>query len=289
MTFGLSTSASSPERSEFTRRPLRTRGLELDLDQDLNAPRAPHPRRRRSRAGILGGTHDWHDDVMTEGELGELLRATAPAVIAGEIVPGIDAATRICSGRAPGGRGGRRARHGASRCRVRRPAASELSSEMQPRPVAAEQRRAPSGRRATLPKLPLPVAPLEVVRPRARVAAGDDSNEVYAAKTRELPALVRISDLNAIAPAASASETERVQLQASPEPSVPSTEGVWPVSEDINLEDSNASTRGTSGESTSVPFERPIVRIAAASDGPGATRSEDEACTVAARRRSCCR
>jgi twitching motility protein PilT len=36
---------------------------------------------------MLGGSHDWHDDVMTEGELGELLRATAAAVMAGEIGP----------------------------------------------------------------------------------------------------------------------------------------------------------------------------------------------------------
>jgi twitching motility protein PilT len=94
-------------------------------------------------------------------------------------------------------------------------------------------------------------------------------------ETRELPALVEYQ-IERDRAAASAAETERVQLQESPEHSVPSTEGVWPVSEDINLEDSNASTRGTSGESTSVPFERPIVRIAAAPDGPGATRSEDE-------------
>lgn len=35
----------------------------------------------------LAGAQDWGDDVMTEGELGELLRATAAAVIAGEINP----------------------------------------------------------------------------------------------------------------------------------------------------------------------------------------------------------
>lgn len=35
----------------------------------------------------LAGAQDWGDDVMTEGELGELLRATAAAVIAGEITP----------------------------------------------------------------------------------------------------------------------------------------------------------------------------------------------------------
>jgi len=35
----------------------------------------------------LAGGQDWGDDVMTEGELGELLRATAAAVIAGEINP----------------------------------------------------------------------------------------------------------------------------------------------------------------------------------------------------------
>jgi hypothetical protein len=94
-------------------------------------------------------------------------------------------------------------------------------------------------------------------------------------ETRELPALVEYQ-LERDRAAASAAATEPVQLKESQEHSVPSTEGVWPVSEDVTLEDSRASTRGTSGESTPVPSERPVVRLAAVSDGPGTTRGEDE-------------
>ena len=57
-------------------------GLELDLDQELDAEAFSLD--ADVEAGILAATQEWGDDVMTEGDLGELLRATASAVITGE-------------------------------------------------------------------------------------------------------------------------------------------------------------------------------------------------------------
>jgi twitching motility protein PilT len=59
----------------------------LDLDSDRDLVEELTSIDSEFDGGMLGGSHDWHDDVMTEGELGELLRATAAAVIAGEIGP----------------------------------------------------------------------------------------------------------------------------------------------------------------------------------------------------------
>jgi twitching motility protein PilT len=59
----------------------------LDLDSDRDFAEELTSIDAEFDGGMLGGSHDWHDDVMTEGELGELLRATAAAVIAGEIGP----------------------------------------------------------------------------------------------------------------------------------------------------------------------------------------------------------
>ena len=59
----------------------------LDLDSDRDFVEELTSIDSELDGGMLGGSHDWHDDVMTEGELGELLRATAAAVIAGEIGP----------------------------------------------------------------------------------------------------------------------------------------------------------------------------------------------------------
>jgi hypothetical protein len=59
----------------------------LDLDSDRDFVEELTSIDSEFDGGMLGGSHDWHDDVMTEGELGELLRATAAAVIAGEIGP----------------------------------------------------------------------------------------------------------------------------------------------------------------------------------------------------------
>ena len=245
-------------------------GLELDLDQDLDLDQEFDLDQELDahafsldadvEAGILAATQEWGDDVMTEGELGELLRATASAVIAGETL-GINAPP---DSDAPG------------------PAAVAEPEEAPAPPAAAyEEERAVSAEEqpitaaAAEPEPPLPVEPLGEAPASVAAASAISPENSVSRETRELPALVEYQ-LERDRAAASAAETERVQLQESPEHSVPSTEGVWPVSEDINLEDSNASTRGTSGESTSVPFERPIVRIAAAPDGPAATRSEDE-------------
>jgi twitching motility protein PilT len=59
----------------------------LDLDSDRDLVDELTGIDTEFDGGMLGGSHEWHDDVMTEGELGELLRATAAAVIAGEIGP----------------------------------------------------------------------------------------------------------------------------------------------------------------------------------------------------------
>jgi hypothetical protein len=59
----------------------------IDIDSDRDLAEELTSLDAGFDGGMLGGSHDWHDDVMTEGELGELLRATAAAVIAGEIRP----------------------------------------------------------------------------------------------------------------------------------------------------------------------------------------------------------
>jgi twitching motility protein PilT len=59
----------------------------IDIDSDRDLAEQLTSLDAEFEGGMLGGSHDWHDDVMTEGELGELLRATAAAVIAGEIGP----------------------------------------------------------------------------------------------------------------------------------------------------------------------------------------------------------
>jgi twitching motility protein PilT len=59
----------------------------IDLDSDREIAEELLAIDADFEGGLFGDSHDWHDDVMTEGELGELLRATATAVIAGEIGP----------------------------------------------------------------------------------------------------------------------------------------------------------------------------------------------------------
>ena len=130
--------------------------------------------------------------------------------------------------------------------------------------------------------------------PASGAAAGDippDNNEDnrVSRETRELPALVEYQIERDRAAAGAfelvagdqpvpqrAAETERVHLNDHSEHSVPSTEGVWPVSEDLNLESSNPSS-GTTGETVPAREERPVVHIAAAADGPGATRDDEPA------------
>jgi twitching motility protein PilT len=59
----------------------------IDIDSDRDLAEELTSIDAEFEGGMLGGAQDWNDDVMTEGELGELLRATAAAVIAGEIGP----------------------------------------------------------------------------------------------------------------------------------------------------------------------------------------------------------
>ena len=77
-----------PASSSSHRPGVSTSNQELDLDQELDAHTFSLD--ADVEAGILAATQEWGDDVMTEGELGELLRATASAVIAGETL-GINA------------------------------------------------------------------------------------------------------------------------------------------------------------------------------------------------------
>jgi len=63
----------------------------LDIDSDSDLAEELTSIDAEFEGGMLGGAHAWNDDVMTEGELGELLRATAAAVIAGEIGPEVSA------------------------------------------------------------------------------------------------------------------------------------------------------------------------------------------------------
>ena len=63
----------------------------IDIDSDGDLAEELTSIDAEFEGGMLGGAEDWNDDVMTEGELGELLRATAAAVIAGEIGPEVSA------------------------------------------------------------------------------------------------------------------------------------------------------------------------------------------------------
>ena len=237
-------------------------GLELDLDQELDAQTFSLD--ADVEAGILAATQEWGDDVMTEGELGELLRATAAAVITGEtlgITPAPDRdAFEVLSVAEP----------------EHVPAPAAFDDE----PLALTETQP----MAAAPSAPEPPRPFELVAeaPRPQPAETGQLRE-----TRELPALVeyQIERDRAAAEALEstagvqpvpqhAAEPERVSANESSEHSVPSTEGVWPVSEDVYPERSNASP-GTTGETT--PPETPVFQIVAASDSPGATRGEDEA------------
>ena len=67
--------------------------IEIDSDGDLAEELTSID--AEFEGGMLAGAQDWNDDVMTEGELGELLRATAAAVIAGEIGPEVTAPAAV--------------------------------------------------------------------------------------------------------------------------------------------------------------------------------------------------
>ena len=211
-------------------------GLELDLTQELDLDQAfdldqdldAHAFSLDAdvEAGILAATQEWGDDVMTEGELGELLRATAAAVITGETLgnPGPDLDTA-------------------------RPAAVAEPEEdvTEPEPVVsieeqpAEEEQPAAAAAASAPESVAPVEP--PAEPAVNIAiAGDVSRGTGVSReTRELPALVEYQLERDRAASA-------VEVAAGKEHSVPSTEGVWTVSEDVYLEGSDTSTHATSGE-----------------------------------------
>jgi twitching motility protein PilT len=190
---------------EWLEEPARAADLDahaFDLDADVEA-------------GILAATQEWGDDVMTEGELGELLRAAAAEVIAGETL----------------GRTG-----------VDLEAESPLTVA-EPEEEAAQPAAAASTPEPTAAELAAWVEP-----------AGEVSREHGVSReTRELPALVEYQ-----------LERDRaagtIEVAARQEHSIPSTEGVWPVSEDVTLEGSSASTHVTSGEEEATP-SRPAAVV----------------------------
>ena len=59
--------------------------ISFDIDSDRDLAEELLTLDADFEGGMLANAQGWNDDVMTEGDLGELLRATAAAVIAGEI------------------------------------------------------------------------------------------------------------------------------------------------------------------------------------------------------------
>ena len=216
---------------------------ELDLDQDLDA--TTFSLDADVEAGILAATQEWGDDVMTEGELGELLRATAAAVITGETL-GRSGVDRIDVDPLPA------AVAEPEEEELAEPAAVAFVQE----PVAEDPVVSIEEEPATVVSAPQPAA---LVEPPAETAASvaiasDVSRENGVSReTRELPALVEYQLERDRAASA-------VGAAASNEHSVPSTEGVWPVSEDVNLEGPDTSTRVTSDEEEVTP-SRPAAVV----------------------------
>jgi twitching motility protein PilT len=192
-------------------------------------------------AGILAATQEWGDDVMTEGELGELLRATAAEVITGETL-GISAVDLDTERPLAVAEPELEAPAPAAEGFVEAPAVDEPAAATQAQPAAASTPEPTAAERpADLP------ASVEV--------AGEVSPENGVSReTRELPALVEYQ-----------LERDRAagafEVAAGQEDSIPSTEGVWPVSEDVNLEDSSISTHVTSGEEEEATPSRPAAVV----------------------------
>ena len=252
-------------------------GLELDLDSPLEEQTLRLD--ADVEAGILAATEEWGDDVMTEGELGELLRATAAAVITGETL-GIPPAHDTDESEAPFA-----AEPEPPVAEAPSTFADEEIRFAEPVAVVSEPVPVPEPE----PELPTPielvaetVAP-EPVAVQAR-ATVDETEPRMSRETRELPALVEYQIQRDLAVAAApespvavepvlprAAEPERVHMQDHSEHSVPSTEGVWPVSDDVIPESSNA-TRDAAGESAQAPADVPVVRFAS-----NETRDEDDA------------
>jgi twitching motility protein PilT len=208
---------------------------ELDLDQHLDADTFSLD--ADVAAGILAATQAWGHDVMTEGELGELLRATAAAVITGETLgksrtsPDAPVPAAVAEPEEE----------------VAEPAADAFVEE----PVVSIEEEP-----AAAASAPEQVAPIEPpAEPAASVAAaGNVSPEKGVSReTRELPALVEYQLERDRA-------TSAAEAAANEEHSVPSTEGVWPVSEDVNPEGPDTSTLVASGEEEVTP-SRPAAVV----------------------------
>ncbi len=288
-------------------------GLELDLDQELDSQTFSLD--ADVEAGILAATQEWGDDVMTEGELGELLRATAAAVITGETLGITPAHEPDASEVLPVAQ----AEH-APTASAFDPTALAFDNDplpsvethwlaaarSEPEPLRSIEQGAaapPSeridtahasagapaangadagdiaGRERNGAGVRGPASGASEGAPGEALAAGADAGDIPLDNKvmRELPALVEYQ-IERDRAAASASELvagvqpgpqrsgeiQPVHLHDHSEHSVLSTEGVWPVSEDVNLEGSNVE-------------EIPFVPIAAAADVPGATRDDEPA------------
>jgi twitching motility protein PilT len=245
-------------------------GLELDLAQELDLDQELDPRTfsldADVEAGILAATQEWGDDVMTEGELGELLRATAAAVISGETL-GVKSSLDLET-------------HGPVAVAERETSEPEIAaSEIAEPEVVAHEAAEPEvaelevAEVAELEEVAAPAAPafaeepvvsaedqlpaaesvpepLFLVEPPAEmppsVAFATDvpRENGVSRETRELPVLVEYQ-LERDRAAVSAFDAA-----ASEELSVISTEGVWPVSEDVTLEGFNTSTRAEDEEAS---------------------------------------
>jgi twitching motility protein PilT len=219
--------------------------LDIDLDQEFEPQ--PFSLDADVEAGLLAATQEWGDDVMTEGELGELLRATAAAVITGETL-GLDSQSSEQPHSAPAA-----AHHTFS------PAAEVRESE-QPSSLTFEPAAAMSADHEMSLDLDQAVEPAPPVRAASdvRIAAPPVEDDARPSReTRELAALVEYqiaSDRAAAgvpdAPlerepmafvADNVEEPEQVHLVETPEVSVASAEGVLPVSEDLVPEHIHAS------------------------------------------------
>ena len=208
-------------------------GLELDLDQELDAQDLPPRRRRRSRhPRRYTGVGRRRDDA--KGSLASCCER-----------PRQRSSSERRSSIAPPSTATLLARASALRARGLRPRRRSSYEERAVRSTERADHRGARARTAAGSTLS-PSVPPECYG--SSHAISPENSPGCPARRANCPRWSSIS-LSAIAQprglrrhggrparAASAAETERVQLQESPEHSVPSTEGVWPVSEDINLE-----------------------------------------------------
>ena len=251
-----------------TRSSIRTRpDQELDahtfsLDADVEA-------------GILAATQEWGDDVMTEGELGELLRATASAVIAGETL-GINAPL---DSDAPGPSAVAEPEEAPAPPAAAYEEERAVSAEEQPITAAAAEPEPPLHGRASRSKR----------RRVLRLPARFHRRIACPARRASCPRWSNIR-LNAIAQLPAPAETERVQLQEQPRTQRPQHgRCVAGVRRHQSRRFQRFHSAARPASPTSVPIERPIVRIAAAPDGPWRHAQRGRSLHRRVPRRSYCR